>query len=418
ATARCFLELVRLDVISADAVRFSPEQVKQFKEYNPDVVKPAGVSVKAQVNKPDTKTKATSLKASVEDIGKASGIKFSHLHVHTQYSILDGAAKISKLVRKASLDNMPALAITDHGNMFGVKDFHQNILSHNAEVEKANDTDPEKINGKIAKLKIELAKENSTNKRKEIKEEISAAENELENLYTLRKASILKPVIGCEFYVSHRSMHKKEDKSDGSGHHLILLAKNLQGYQNLMKMTSLAYLEGFYYHPRIDKDILKQHKEGLIAMSACLGGELAQTIMNQGEENARKVVEEFREMFGEDYYFELQRHPSEDPRTQNVFEDQKFVNSVLQKFSKEYSVKTVATNDVHFVDKPDAESHDRLICISTNKDVDDEKRMRYTRQEWLKTQDEMREMFSDFPDALDTTNEIVEKIDIFGLNRE
>ena len=418
ATARCFLELVRLGVFTSDQLRFTPGQARNFRENNPDVVKPAGVSVKAQVNKPDTKTKDQPLKADTKDLGKAADVSFSHLHVHTQYSILDGAAKISKLVKKASLDNMPALAITDHGNMFGAKDFHQNVMSHNAEVENAKKADPEKINEKIAKLKIELANENHSGKRKEIKDEIAGAEKELEEMNILRKASILKPIIGCEFYVSPRSMHKKEGKSDGSGHHLVLLAKNLQGYENLLKMTSLAYLEGFYYHPRIDKDLLRQHKDGLIALSGCLGGELAQTIMNQGEENARKVVEEFKEMFGEDYYFELQRHPSEDPRTQNVFEDQKFVNGILLKFSQEYGVKTVATNDVHFVDKPDAEAHDRLICISTGKDVDDENRMRYTRQEWMKTQDEMRALFSDVPEALETTSEVLGKVEVFELDRE
>ncbi|MDZ7774594.1 MAG: DNA polymerase III subunit alpha [Bacteroidales bacterium] len=418
ATARCFLELVRprSSIASTDAIRFSPEQVRNFLENNPDTVQPAGVSVKARSKGATGQPGVAEQVATDSGQGAAAGIPYSHLHVHTQYSILDGAAKIKSLARKAALDGMHALAITDHGNMFGVKDFHQTILDQNKAVEKAWKTDPATLRQKIAELKIELSNAPTSGKKDDIKEEIGKTGDNLKELLVLQKASTLKPVIGSEFYVAPRSMYKKEDKRDGKGHHLILLAKNITGYHNLLKMSSLAYLDGFYYHPRIDKELLKKHREGLIAMSACLGGELAQTIMNQGEEAARNVVEEFKELFGDDYYLEMQRHPTSDERTKNVYEDQTFVNSILKKFSEEYQVKTIATNDVHFVDTKDAPAHDRLICISTNKDVDDEKRMRYTQQEWMKTQDEMRALFSDVPEALENIQEVVDKVEVFELN--
>lgn len=418
ATARCFLELARLDVISPDALHFTPEQIRNFKLNNPDVVQPAGVSVKAQVKVQEQKTEATGANIITQDVGAAAGIPYSHMHVHTQYSILDGAAKINSLVKKASADNMKALAITDHGNMFGAKDFHQTIQGNNGEVTKALKKDLVALKEDLATEKVKLPKEDDKEKRAEIKAHIESLVKEISDTEELRKCSVLKPIIGCEFYVAPRGMHIREDKSDGKGHHLILLAKNRKGYENLMKMTSEAYLNGFYYHPRIDKALLREYKEGLIALSACLGGEVARTIMNQGEEQARKVVEEYKEMFGDDYYLEMQRHPSEDPRTKNVFQDQTFVNGFLKTFSKEYNIKLVATNDVHFVNREDAPAHDRLICLSTGKDLDDENRMRYTTQEWMKTQDEMRALFSDIPEALNTTNEIVEKIEEYDLNRK
>ncbi|MGQ1889652.1 DNA polymerase III subunit alpha [Thermophagus sp. OGC60D27] len=286
-------------------------------------------------------------------------IPFTHLHVHSQYSILDGAAAVGALVSKAKQDGMKALALTDHGTMFGIKEFFD----------------------------------------------------------TCRKNDI-KPILGCETYVAARSVHDKTDsKLDGRGDHLILLAKNRTGYKNLLKLISIANVEGFYYKPRIDKALLEQHHEGLIVSSACIGGEIPQKIMAGDMEGARETILWFKRIFGDDFYLELQRHPAEDPKSrQEVYENQIKVNKALLAFSKELGVKLIATNDVHFTNAEDAEAHDLLICLNTGKDYDDENRMRYTRQEWFKTTEEMNELFSDVPEALQNTMEIAEKVEVYELN--
>ena len=289
------------------------------------------------------------------DIGK----NFTHLHVHTQYSILDGASNIRELITKAKKDGMIALAITDHGNMFGVKEF-----------------------------------------------------------YNEARAQKIKPIIGCETYVAEKSRFEKTGKEDRSGHHLILLAKNHTGYRNLMKLVSRSYTEGFYYKPRIDKELLWEHNEGIIVCSACLGGEVPQTLMNKGEAVAEKVILEFKKYFGDDYYLELQRHPSGDPEIdRDVLDNQKKVNHQLLKLAEKHNIKLIASNDVHFINDVDAGAHDRLICLNTGKDLDDPNRMRYTRQEYLKSTEEMYTLFSDVPGALENTMEIAEKIESYELNK-
>ncbi len=285
---------------------------------------------------------------------------FVHLHVHTQYSILDGASDISKLIEKAKNNQMKAIAITDHGNMYGVQIFHE-----------------------IANKKG------------------------------------IKPILGCEVYVSRNSRFSKSDKSDRNKDHLILLAKNKTGYHNLIKLVSKGWTEGFYYSPRIDKELLREYHEGIIASSACLGGELPQTIMNEGKEAARKVISEFKEIFGDDYYLELQRHKSGIPEMDaDTFHHQQMVNEVLLELAREMGVKAIATNDVHFVEAEDAEAHDRLICLNTGKDLDDPSRLRYTKQEYLKTMEEMSELFADAPEVLQNTLEIAEKVESYQLNHD
>ena len=280
---------------------------------------------------------------------------FVHLHVHTQYSILDGAAAIKPLVKRAKELGMPALAITDHGNMYGVKSFHD----------------------------------------------------------TATEAGI-KPILGCEVYVVKNRFEK--DKDEKAGDHLILLAKNLTGYHNLCKMVSYSFTEGFYYKPRVDKQLLEQYHEGLVCCSACLGGELPQAIMHNDMEEARRVVEWFRGVFGEDYYLELQLHPSGDPRKDaDVYENQVLVNRALLRLAKEYGVKYICTNDVHFILAEDAVAHDHLICLNTGRDLDDPNRMRYTFQEYLKSPDEMAALFADHPEALATTLEIASKVEQYEL---
>jgi DNA polymerase-3 subunit alpha len=285
-------------------------------------------------------------------------IPFTHLHVHSQYSILDGAASIKGLVAKAKSDGMTALAITDHGAMFGVKEF-----------------------------------------------------------YDVCRREGIKPILGCETYVATRTIHDKNDKVDRSGDHLILLAKNLKGYRNLVKLISKASTDGFYYKPRIDKAILEKYSEGLIVSSACLGGEVPQMIMNSSIADAEEAICWYKRVFGDDYYLELQRHESADPaRNEDVYKNQVRVNKVILELAEKHQIKVIATNDVHFINAEDADAHDLLICLNTGKDFDDPNRMRYTKQEWFKTTAEMNRLFSDVPQALANTKEVVEKVENYELN--
>jgi DNA polymerase-3 subunit alpha len=282
---------------------------------------------------------------------------FTHLHVHTQYSVLDGASAIPDLFATAKADGQTALAITDHGNMYGVKEF----------------------------------------------------------LKEAGKAGV-KPIIGCEVYVARNSRFDKNGKEDQSGRHLIILAKNKTGYQNLVKLVSMGFIEGFYTRPRIDREILFRYKEGLIISSACIGGEIPKLIRSGDMEGAERVALEFKEQFGEDFYLEIQRHKNSDPYTMRVYQEQNIANEGIMKLSQKLGIKMIATNDVHFVHKEDADVHDRLICINTGAKLNDIDRMRYTKQEWLKTQSEMQEMFSDVPEAITNTEEIVNKVEEYSIS--
>ena len=281
--------------------------------------------------------------------------EFVHLHVHTQYSILDGAAAIKPLIKRAKALGMNAIAITDHGNMYGVKNFHD----------------------------------------------------------TATDAGV-KPILGCEVYVVKNRFEK--DKDEKAGDHLILLAKNLEGYHNLCKMVSYSFTEGFYYKPRIDKQLLEQYHEGLICCSACLGGEVPQAIMHNDMEEAERVVQWFKGVFGDDYYLELQLHPSGDPQKDaDVYENQLRVNKALLELAAKFGVKYICSNDVHFILAEDAVAHDHLICLNTGRDLDDPNRMRYTFQEYLKSPEEMAALFPDHPEALATTLEIAAKCEDYKL---
>ncbi|MBE0661231.1 MAG: DNA polymerase III subunit alpha [Bacteroidales bacterium] len=273
--------------------------------------------------------------------------EFAHLHVHTQYSILDGAASIPALLKRASELGMKALAITDHGNMYGTLEFSEKAIKQG-----------------------------------------------------------IKPIIGCEIYVSRTSRFDKRGRQDRSGHHLILLAKNMEGYRNLSILCSKGFIDGFYYTPRIDKELLRQHSKGLIASSACLGGELAQAIMKIGEEKALSLIEEYKEIFGDDYYLELMDHG---------LEEQKKVNEVLIRLSKQTGVKLIATNDVHFINEKDFEAHKILIKLNTGKDGDDDHGLHYSGQEFLKSPEVMAEIFSEIPEAISNTMEIVDKVEDYVL---
>jgi len=289
-------------------------------------------------------------------------VSFTHLHVHSQYSILDGAAAVVDLVKKAKKDGMTALALTDHGSMFGIKEFH------------------------------EICKKNE-----------------------------IKPILGVETYVASRGIQFKDksEKEDRSGDHLILLAKNEKGYRNLLKLVTVANTEGFYYKPRIDKDLLEKHSEGLIVSSACIGGEIPQCILKGDLPAAEEAIKWFKSIFKDDFYLEIQRHKTTEPQLPtDVYDSQLIVNKELIRLGEKFNVKVIATNDSHFTNGEDADAHDLLICLNTGKDLDDPSRMRYTKQEWLKTTEEMNLLFGDMPDALANTQEINEKVEFFELDSE
>lgn len=327
--------------------------------------------------------------------------KFTHLHVHTQYSILDGMSTIPGLIDKCLQTGMHALAITDHGNMFGIKEFFDLVDKKNGSVRD-----------EIKSIEKELDGLSDETQRVECESRLTAA-----------KQNLFKPIFGCEVYVAKQTKSNpegsrliRENKENGSGYHLILLAKNEVGYHNLCKIVSAAWVDGYYYRPRIDRGLLEKYHEGLIVSSACLAGEVARSISNNDYENAKEVVLWYKNLFGDDYYLELQRHQTDKPGgDKSVYEQQQYVNQFIIRLAAETGTKLIATNDVHFVNEDDAEAHDRLICLSTGKKFSDVDRLHYTKQEWLKSPEEMAAIFSDVPEALDNTQEIVDKIEFFKL---
>ncbi len=328
---------------------------------------------------------------------------FVHLHVHTQYSILDGQASIPRLVDKAMANGMRGIAVTDHGDMFGIKEFFNYVNKKNG----GTNAEIKDLKKRIAAL--ESGKEESEDPQAEIascKEKLEAARKKL-----------FKPIFGCEMYVARRRMQDKEGKPDQSGYHLVVLAKNLQGYHNLIKLVSKAWTEGFYMRPRTDRAELEKYHEGLIVCSACLGGEIPRRIIADEYEQAEEAIQWYKNLFGDDYYLELQRHKATVPRANHeTYPLQEKVNRKLIEYSRKYNIKLVCTNDVHFVDEENAEAHDRLICLSTGKDLDDPKRMLYTKQEWMKTREEMNEIFADVPEALSNTTEICDKVEFYSID--
>ena len=328
---------------------------------------------------------------------------FIHLHVHTQYSLLDGQASIDALINKAYDDGMRAIAVTDHGNMFGIKEFFNKVNKKNG-----------KVQGTIKDLQKELK---ALGAKEERTDEENARLAEIPGLLKKAQGDLFKPIIGCECYCARNHRLQKTEKEDRSGWHLIVLAKNMTGYKNLIKIVSQSWTEGFYGRPRIDKELLEQHREGLIVCSACLGGEIPQKIMHGNIHAAEEAVLWFKQLFGEDYYLELQRHETHRADAdQTVYKHQVEVNKVLIELAHKHGVKIIATNDVHFVNEEDADAHDRLICLSTGKDLNDPNRMRYTKQEWMKTTAEMNQIFGDIPDALRNTLEIADKVEFYSID--
>ena len=308
--------------------------------------------------------------------------QFTHLHVHSHYSMLDGMSKIPDLVKKAKRCGMYAMALTDHGNMFGIKDFLDTVAKEN---KNRADGEPE-----------------------------------------------FKPIVGTEAYCARRTLYDKDKNLkeinpengrerilDSSGYHLILLAKNLQGYHSLCKLASIAYTDGFYNRPRIDHNVLKQYHEGLICSSACIGGEIPQLIMAGKLKEAEEAVLWFKEVFGDDYYIELMRHKTDKPNANTqTYELQEKINPVLIELARKHNIKIIATNDAHFVEEEHGEAHDHLICLATQKDYDDPNRMHYTKQEWLKSPEEMEAIFSDLPEALSNTMEVADKVEVYSIDSD
>ncbi len=288
-------------------------------------------------------------------------MSFVHLHVHTQYSILDGLSSTSKLFDRADALGMPALAITDHGNLYGVKEFL-------------------KVAGKHPNV---------------------------------------KPIIGCEVYVTRHYDHKLKDNEHRRYYHLILLAKNYEGYKNLMKIVSTGHIEGKYYDkPRVSHEILAKYHENLICCSACLAGEIPQDIVARDMAAAREAIQWHKDLFGEDYYLEVQLHKTEVPGVSlEVYDHQLISNAGIFQLAKEMGVKVVATNDVHFVYKVDGPAQDSLICLTSTSYIEDPDRIRYTQQEYLKSEEEMAALFPDHPEVLSNTLEVAGKIEKFSIDR-
>lgn len=286
--------------------------------------------------------------------------QFTHLHLHTQFSVLDGANEISKLMSQVKALGMESVAITDHGNMFGVKTFH----------------DEARKNG-------------------------------------------IKPILGCEVYVARNNRFEKKTEKDRRGEHLVVLAKNYTGYKNLIKIVSKSYIEGYYYKPRIDKELLFEHSEGLIVSTACIGGSVPQAILKGNPQKAEDIAKEYQDVFGEDFYLELQRHQTDNPkRNTETYGKQQEVNKEILKISDKLGVKVIATNDVHFLTAEDADAHNILVLLSTGRTISDKQKMSYSGEEYLKSPQEMAELFSDIPQAIENTQEIADKIEEYKLERD
>ncbi len=328
---------------------------------------------------------------------------FVHLHVHSQYSILDGQASISRLVDKAIANGMKGMALTDHGNMFGVKEFYNYVTKKNG-----------KIKDEIKEVKKQIAAlENGEIVSDDPEAEKAVCKARMEEL----NGKLFKPIIGCEMYVARRRLSDKEGKPDQSGYHLIVLAKNEKGYHNLIKLVSKAWTDGFYMRPRTDRVELEKYHEGLIVCSACLAGEVPRMIRDGRMDAAEEAIRWYKGVFGDDFYLELQLHKATVPRANHeAYPLQLEVNKHLKEFSKKFGVRLVCTNDVHFVDEENAEAHDRLICLSTGKDLDDPNRMLYSKQEWFKTREEMNDIFEDVPEALCNTVDICNQVEFYSID--
>ncbi|NNE77532.1 MAG: PHP domain-containing protein, partial [Pricia sp.] len=383
ATTRCFLELVRRKHYTVEKLDVQPDYFDQFSEANPKEIQLLGLK---HINlKKSSKKIADALwekdtggisEAEIEEnIESLEEVQFSHLHTHTQFSVLQSTIAVRDLVRSAADAKMPAVAITDHANMMGAFHFVKEVKAHNSSVKQRNDEALEKG---------------------EVPPEIE-----------------IKPIIGCEFFVCDD--HTNKNVKD-YGYQIVLLAKNKNGYHNLAKMSSIAYTDGFYYVPRIDRKVIEKYKEDIIVLTGNLYGEVPGKILNVGEIQAEEALLWWKEQFGDDLYIELMRHGQED-------EDR--VNMVLVDFAKKHEVKMVATNNAYYCAKEDADAHDILLCVKDGEKqatpIGRGRGYRYglpNQEYYFKSQDEMKELFKDVPEAISNVQEIVDKIESFELARD
>ena len=383
ATTRCFLELIRRDIFTKEELDVSEDYFKEFSKNNPKEIqliglqhlnlKQASDEIRKQSQEKEEVVIPTNQDKQIHH--NLAEVDFVHLHNHTQFSVLQSTISVADLVKAAVQNKMPAVAMTDHANLMGAFHFVRDILSHNKSVDAKN------------------------------KESEDNGEIPTEN--------IVKPIVGCEFYVCD---DLKDKSRKDNGYQIVFLAKTKKGYHNLAKLSSIAYTQGFYYVPRIDRKTIQEYKEDIIVLSGNLYGEIPSKVLNIGENQAEEALVWWKQEFGEDFYIELMRHNQEDENR---------VNASLITLAKKHNVKTVATNNVFYINKEDANAHDILLCVR-----DGEKqatpigrgrgyRYGFNNQEYyFKSGDEMKKLFHDLPEAITTTEEITNKIEIYDLSRD
>ncbi|UMB52463.1 DNA polymerase III subunit alpha [Lutibacter sp. A64] len=378
ATTRCFLELIRRRAYTKEQLDVPADYFQHFDAKNPSTIDVIGlkhVNLKKESKRLRKKEKSeinTSAPTAVE-IKDLKTANFAHLHCHSQFSILQSTSSVSNLINTAIKDNMPAVAITDTGNMMGAYNFVNEAIEHNNKIEKFNENLKE---GEQPKLPI-------------------------------------KPILGCEFYVCENHLDKSHKDN---GYQIVILAKNKNGYHNLAKMSSISHTHGFYYVPRIDKKIIEQYKEDLIVLSGNLYGEIPSKILNVGEKQAEEALLWWKEQFGNDFYLEVMRHEQE---------NENHVNNILIEFSKKHNVKLIATNNTFYTRKDEAEAHDVLLCVKDGEKMATPKGrgrgFRYglpNNQYYFKSQDEMKSLFKDLPEAITNIQEIIDQIEVYTLKRD
>ncbi len=382
ATTRCFLELIRLRQYTEEKLDVPSDYFKRFSEVNPMPIKVIGLkhlNLKRESEKirkqNSSQEEASNTISTSEGLATLKDVQFAHLHNHTQYSVLQSTIQIGNIIKAAAKDNMSAIAMTDTGNMMAAFHFVQAVLNHNKSIDAAN------------------------------KEAIENGEEP--------KGQIIKPIIGCEFNVC--TDHTNKSQKD-NGHQVVLLAKNKKGYHNLAKMSSIAFVDGFYYVPRIDRNVIEKYKEDVIVLTGNLYGEVPSKILNVGEAQAEEALLWWKEQFGENLYIELMRHGQE---------DEKVVNKTLLEFSKKHDVKVVATNNTFYLGKEDANAHDILLCVKDGeKQATPKGRGRGYRyglpndEYYFKSSEEMKTLFADLPEAIINIQEIVDKVEPFTLARD
>lgn len=383
ATTRCFLELIRREIFKKEELNVSPSYFDEFQNKNPKEIQPIGITHK-NLKKASEKIRQQFGEANAKIISKEElkdnkqeliETDFVHLHNHTQFSVLQSTISVASLVKATAANKMPAVAITDHANLMGAFHFVRDLLNHN----------------KIAKTKNESAV-----KKGELPTEV-----------------LIKPIVGCEFFVCED--HKDKTRKD-NGFQIVFLAKNKRGYHNLAKMSSIAYTEGFYYVPRIDKNIIEKYKEDLIVLSGNLYGEIPNKVLNLGENQAEEALIWWKKQFGSDFYIEVMRHNQEDENR---------VNTTLVSLAKKHNVKIIATNNTFYIEKENANAHDILLCVRDGEKqstpIGRGRGYRYglpNQEYYFKSGNEMKQLFTDLPEAISNTNEIVDKIEIYDLARE